>query len=284
MEKIKKKTNPILLLLLSLLLCLTMFMPVSIMSASAEETGEEATHSLETVIENTTFVAFRKSDITSKYKRSMFACFYVPNSVHESEYTYGCVIFPKDYGDRFDLKSDYLQKAEEQGVLIMSIDATGGLEGVEGKIYKFGIAEILDQNVERTFSFIFYAKDAEGNIEYAKAQFAAYNTLDAKDFSDAELLEMVESKMETVNSFKTIVDKIAELVNSIWKYVIIAMAGAVAVWGSYIGIRVIIAKRNDEKINARGMLKSLVIGIIVMFAIAVAAPMLINGLSAWVAW
>ena len=284
MEKIKKKTNPILLLLLSLLLCLTMFMPVSIMSASAEETGEEATHSLETVIENTTFVAFRKSDITSKYKRSMFACFYVPNSVHESKYTYGCVIFPKDYGDRFDLKSDYLQKAEEQGVLIMSMDATGGLEGVEGKIYKFGIVEILDQNVERTFSFIFYAKDAEGNIEYAKAQFAAYNTLDAKDFSDAELLEMVESKMETVNSFKTIVDKIAELVNSIWKYVIIAMAGAVAVWGSYIGIRVIIAKRNDEKINARGMLKNLVIGIIVMFAIAVAAPMLINGLSAWVAW
>ena len=261
MIKIKKKKSPFTSLLLSLLLCLAMFMPISVMSASAEETGEEATHSLETVIENTTFVAFRKSDITSKYKRSMFACFYVPNSVHESEYTYGCVIFPKDYGDRFDLKSDYLKKAEEQGVLIMSIDATGGLEGVEGKIYKFGIAEILDQNVERTFSFIFYAKDAEGNIEYSKAQFAAYSTLDAKDFSDAELLEMVESKMETVNSFKTIVDKIAELVNSIWKYVIIAMAGAVAVWGSYIGIRVIIAKRNDEKIHARGMLKSLVIEI-----------------------
>ena len=95
---------------------------------------------------------------------------------------------------------------------------------------------------------------------------------------------MAEDKLVTVNSFKEIVENITELVNSIWKYIVLAMSGIVIVWSGYIGIRIIIAKKNDEKINARGMIKSLVIGVIVMFTIAVAAPLLINGLSAWITW
>ena len=284
MENIKKKRNPFSLLILSLLLCLTMFMPVSIVGASAEGTGEEVSHSLETVIENTTFVTFRKCDITSKYKRAIFSCFYVPNTVYETEYTYGCVIFPKDYADRYDLKSDYIKKAEEQNVLLMTMEATEALQGVDGRIFKFGIVEMMDQNVNRTFAFIFYVKDAEGNIEYTNAEFAAYSTLEVKDYTDAELIKIVERKMETVNSFKAIVDKITELVNSFWKYIVLGMAGIIVVWGGYIGMRVIIAKKNEEKINARGMVKSLVIGIIVMFVIAMAGPLLIKGLSSWLAW
>ena len=42
--------------------------------------------------------------------------------------------------------------------------------------------------------------------------------------------------------------------------------------------------KKEEQINARDMVKSLIIGIIVVFVIAVAAPMLINGLSSWLAW
>ena len=95
---------------------------------------------------------------------------------------------------------------------------------------------------------------------------------------------MVEGKIQTENSFRAILDKITELVDAVWYYVVLGMAGIVTVWGGYIGIRVIIAKKNDEKINARGMLKNLVIGIIVMFLIAVAVPMLINGLMHWIAW
>ena len=95
---------------------------------------------------------------------------------------------------------------------------------------------------------------------------------------------MVEGKVQTENSFRTILNKITELVDAVWYYVILAMAGIVTVWGGYIGIRVIVAKKNDEKINARGMLKNLVIGIIVMFSIAVVVPMLMNGLMHWVAW
>ena len=39
---------------------------------------------------------------------------------------------------------------------------------------------------------------------------------------------------------------------------------------------------NEEKINARDMVKNLIIGIIIIFVIAMGAPLLINGLSAWV--
>lgn len=79
-----------------------------------------------------------------------------------------------------------------------------------------------------------------------------------------------------------IVTKLSELMDSFWIYIILAMAAVVVVWGAYIGIRVAIANRNEDKINARGMVKNLIIGIIIMFVIAMAAPLLINGLAAWV--
>ncbi len=83
-------------------------------------------------------------------------------------------------------------------------------------------------------------------------------------------------------SLSQIVANLQVLIDSFWIYIILAMAAAVVVWGAYIGIRIAIANRKEEKINARGMVKSLLIGIIIMFVIAMAAPLLINGLSAWV--
>ena len=79
-----------------------------------------------------------------------------------------------------------------------------------------------------------------------------------------------------------IVTKLNELMNSFWIYIVLAMAAVVVVWGAYIGIKVAIAHRNEDKINARDMVKNLIIGIIIMFVIAVGAPLLIEGLSAWV--
>ncbi len=83
-------------------------------------------------------------------------------------------------------------------------------------------------------------------------------------------------------SLGSIVTKISELMNSFWIYIILAMAAVVVVWGAYIGIKIALAHRNEEKINARGMVKSLIIGVIIMFVIAMGAPLLINGLAAWV--
>ena len=78
-----------------------------------------------------------------------------------------------------------------------------------------------------------------------------------------------------------IVTKLNELMDSFWIYIVLAMAAFVIVWGAFIGIKIAIANRNEEKINARGMVKNLIIGIVIMFVIAMAAPLLINGLAAW---
>lgn len=81
-------------------------------------------------------------------------------------------------------------------------------------------------------------------------------------------------------SLAEIVAKLQSLIDSFWIYIVIALAAVVVVWGAYIGIKIAIAHRNEEKINARDMIKNLVIGIVIIFVVAMGAPLLINGLSA----
>lgn len=84
------------------------------------------------------------------------------------------------------------------------------------------------------------------------------------------------------DSLAEIVGKLQSLIDSFWIYIVIALAAVVVIWGAYIGIKIAIAHRNEEKINARDMIKNLIIGIIIIFVVAMGAPLLINGLSAWV--
>lgn len=83
-------------------------------------------------------------------------------------------------------------------------------------------------------------------------------------------------------SLSQIVDKIKTLMDSFWIYIVLALAAVVVIWGAYVGIKIAIAHRNEEKINARDMVKNLIIGIVIIFVVAMGAPLLINGLSAWV--
>ena len=79
-----------------------------------------------------------------------------------------------------------------------------------------------------------------------------------------------------------IVTKLNELMDSFWIYIVLAMAAVVVVWGAYIGIKIAIAHRNEDKINSRDMIKNLIVGIVIMFVVAMGAPLLIEGLGAWV--
>ena len=81
-----------------------------------------------------------------------------------------------------------------------------------------------------------------------------------------------------------IVGKLQTLMDSFWIYIVMALAGVVVVWGAFVGIKIAIAHKNEEKINARGMVKQLAAGIIVMFVLAMGTPLVINGLSHWVTW
>lgn len=84
------------------------------------------------------------------------------------------------------------------------------------------------------------------------------------------------------DSLGGIITKLNELMDSFWLYIVLAMAAVVVVWGAYVGIKIAIAHRNEEKINARDMVKNLIVGIVIMFVIAMGAPLLIEGLGAWV--
>ena len=83
-------------------------------------------------------------------------------------------------------------------------------------------------------------------------------------------------------SLAEIVNKLKGLMDSFWLYIVLALAAVVVIWGAYIGIKIAIAHRTEEKINARDMVKNLIIGIVIIFVVAMGAPLLINGLSAWV--
>ena len=83
-------------------------------------------------------------------------------------------------------------------------------------------------------------------------------------------------------SLEQIVTNLKTLMDSFWVYIVIALAAVVVIWGAYIGIKIAIAHKNEEKINARDMVKNLIIGIVIIFVVAMGAPLLINGLSAWV--
>ena len=84
------------------------------------------------------------------------------------------------------------------------------------------------------------------------------------------------------DSLQGIVTKLQSLMDSFWIYIVMALAAVVVIWGAYVGIKIAIAHKNEEKINARDMVKNLIIGSDSIFVIAMGAPLLINGLSAWV--
>jgi len=83
-------------------------------------------------------------------------------------------------------------------------------------------------------------------------------------------------------NLQEIIGKLNALVDSFWLYIVIALAAVVVIWGAYVGIKIAIAHKNEEKINSREMVKSLIIGIIIIFIVAMGAPLLIKGLNAWV--
>ena len=83
-------------------------------------------------------------------------------------------------------------------------------------------------------------------------------------------------------NFGQITNKTSELVDSVWIYLVIGASVVVIVWGAYIGIRVVIAKKNEEKINAKDMVKHLILGVVIAFVFAGGLPLLIKGLAAWI--
>ncbi len=279
MEIRKSNRRPISLIFFLIALFLLTLMPMS-KAVYADEVATEKTDAMASV-EKIMFVTFKKGE-SEKDGKFLVGCFYVPNEIFNETYTYGVLICPKDYLTKLNLSDDYIETFEERGIAYASADVTGGLTSPEGRIFRVVFGNMRPTNLDRVFAFIFYVIDDAGNREYCKPEYTAYNTNIDKNYSNAELLEKLESKQGMENSFKSIVTKLDELIDSVWIYVIISGASIVIIWGAYIGIRLMVAKKNEEKVNSKGMIKGLAIGIVIVFVLAVGLPLLIEGLGAWV--
>lgn len=66
-------------------------------------------------------------------------------------------------------------------------------------------------------------------------------------------------------------------------YMIMVFLATAGVWSIVMGIALIVAYKNEDKQKARKMISNYLIGLIVIFAILVAAPYLIRGIAYLVA-
>ena len=285
MTKIEKSKYGLgVLFLLIVLLCST-FLSTSAITANAEEVENPVPNTtIEQVAENATFITFKKGEDESG--RFIVACFYIPDTVFNPSYEYGVVIFPKKYAKQSGIKSNYIAEYEKLGKLnyLLLVPANNKMTALEGKILKCGVNGITDKTAELEMSFILYVRDSEGNAAYTRPHHGSYNSLKVKNYSNAEITEMARRKIELEKRLKAFVEKVEELIDAVWIYLVIAGGSVVTIWGAYIGIKVAVAKKNEEQINARGMVKSLIIGTVVIFVFAVAVPLLIKGLITWMYW
>lgn len=82
-------------------------------------------------------------------------------------------------------------------------------------------------------------------------------------------------------NFQEIITKLETLVADFWGLTVSLLAAVVVIWCVYVGVRLIVAHRNDERIDSKRMIKNLIIGVVVIFVLAVGVPLLIEGLSKW---
>ena len=71
------------------------------------------------------------------------------------------------------------------------------------------------------------------------------------------------------------------LIGVIWPWLIGIGLALVALWGAFIGIKVIKAKKAEEKQEAKSYIKQLLLGIAVIFVIAAGLPLIISGMATW---
>lgn len=278
MERTRKNKKTILISFL-LIVMLTLFCGIS--TGATNTYAEESTApSVQKVIDETIFIAFKKGENDTKGKY-ITACFFVPIEYYEPTYNYGVMIVPKLYVERYITRGDYFNEFNEQGKTVLDVPAVKSLEIPKGIAINCGIGNINPKNTSLEFVFALYCKDKNGNIAYTDLESQTFDTSTAIEFSYEEEEKLIDQRLLDARLEK-IARKTGTLSNSLFKYFIIGASAVVVIWGAYIGIRIAVAKKKEEKIDSRAMIKRFVIGIVIIFILAMGCPLLINGLSAWV--
>lgn len=82
-------------------------------------------------------------------------------------------------------------------------------------------------------------------------------------------------------NLNTILNQIKTLVGEFKSFIIGILIAAVVVWCIYVAVRLIIAHRNEERVDAKRLIKNLILGVVIMFVLIYGVPLLIEGLQAW---
>ncbi|MBR1676249.1 MAG: hypothetical protein IJ706_02950 [Clostridia bacterium] len=238
--------------------------------ADGELTGEEiANHVILINFEQRTYDALQVN-------------YYLPDEYYSENFTYKAATFMTRLIEERDI-TGYLED-NITGVTDLSPSMS---QCESGKIFKVLLNRVASKT--ENISFVFAVKDSGGNYYYTEEKHALYTECDTINHTNEELEQMAlntlkaGSASEEMNkSFSEITTNLGTLIDSFWIYIVIGCSAVVVVWGAYIGIKIAIAHKNEEKINAREMIKNLVVGIVIMFVLALGGPLLIKGLSAWV--
>ena len=271
-----------------ILILLTIFgfaltVPIKAFAEESEETEqtEETKPQADEIVKKMFFFGFRKGEDES-HGRYIVAMIYVPDEGYDDSCTYGVTIFPKAYMKKFNVYSDYMNGLAAQGKPYLDVIGYSYQPAPEGKVFRCGIANIRDTNTSLMFAFIGYVKDTYGNYAYIMPEYGAYDSLTVGELTNEQILEKLGYELTVRSTFGKIANKIVELVDSIWIYLVIGCSAVVVIWGAYIGIRLAVAKRSEQKVDSRSMVKRLVIGIVIMFVLAGALPLLVKGLALWI--
>ena len=84
------------------------------------------------------------------------------------------------------------------------------------------------------------------------------------------------------NQYEKVESYVAMIFNRYSPYMVWVFLGTAGIWSIFIGVFIIIAQKNEEKEKAKRMLINYVIGLVAIFAILVACPLLIKGIAALV--
>lgn len=82
-------------------------------------------------------------------------------------------------------------------------------------------------------------------------------------------------------NLNTILNQIKTLIGEFKSFIIGILIAAVVVWCIYVAVRLIIAHRNEERVDAKRLIKNLILGVVIMFVLIYGVPLLIEGLQAW---
>ena len=74
---------------------------------------------------------------------------------------------------------------------------------------------------------------------------------------------------------------LSSLMSIIWPWLLGIGLTLIALWGAFIGVKIIKARKAEEKQEAKALVKQLIIGVVAIFLIAMGGPLIIQGLATW---